>query len=191
VSELEPNHETVKDVQSIVAPSNKNLLTRAAGMIETLLVYISILLSAALTINLIAGVFFRYVLNSPIFWADELSILLFAWLTFLGGCIAVKRYEMAAVTIVLDRLSQKAKIVLNLVIQLLVLLFSGIICYYSYIWVSSPSVATMISSTLRVDMWWIFSIVPISMLCIAIFSLSNIVDEFIHYGAVNAKGGKQ
>lgn len=188
---MDPNNEIVKEVHSLGAPFNQNLLTRAAGMIETLLVYISILLSSLLTINLILGVFFRYVLNSPVFWADELSILLFAWLTFLGGSIAVKRYEMVAVTIVLDRLSQKVRIGFTIFIQLLVLLFSAIICYYSYIWVTSPSVSNMISSTLRVEMWWIYSIVPLSMLCIIIFSLSNIYEQFMQYRVVDAKGGKQ
>ncbi|PWA05116.1 TRAP transporter small permease [Pueribacillus theae] len=176
--------------QNIIDSSNhqNNLLARIATLLDKFLVYISIILSAVLTINLIVAVLFRYVLSMPIFWADELSLLLFAWITFLGGCLAIKRSEMAAVTMILDRLSSKLKLIFQIIIQLSILFFTIIIAYYSYIWVTSPSVSNMISSTLRIEMWWIYSIVPISMVCIFIFTINNLYNHILEY-RFRDKGG--
>lgn len=40
---------------------------------------------AAMSLAMLAQVFFRYVLAAPISWAEEFAVLLFAWLTFLGA----------------------------------------------------------------------------------------------------------
>lgn len=158
-----------------------HLLPRIATFLDKILVYLSIFLTALLTVNLITAVFFRYVLSKPIFWADELSLLLFAWLTFLGGCLAVKRSEMAAVTIVFDRLSSKMKFIFYSIIQLSILFFAVLVAYYSFLWIKSPSVQNMISATLRIDTWWFYLIVPISMACIVVFSINNFYSYLLQY----------
>jgi TRAP-type transport system small permease protein len=42
-------------------------------------------LMAAASAAILAQVFFRYVLNAPISWAEEFAVLLFAWIIFLGA----------------------------------------------------------------------------------------------------------
>ena len=150
-----------------------NLLSRIANGLDKILVWISLALGTVLTLNMIIAVFFRTI-SSPIFWADELSLILFAWLTFLGGSLAVKRSELAAVTILLDRLSSKFKMLLLIVIELVVIFFAVLIGYYSFNWVSSPSVMNMLSPTLGIGMWITYLIVPFSMFCIIIFSIDKI-----------------
>jgi len=43
------------------------------------------ILMAAASLAILAQVFFRYVLNAPISWAEEFAVLLFAWIIFLGA----------------------------------------------------------------------------------------------------------
>lgn len=43
------------------------------------------MLMAAASLAILAQVFFRYVLNAPISWAEEFAVLLFAWIIFLGA----------------------------------------------------------------------------------------------------------
>ena len=45
-----------------------------------------------------AGVFWRYVLDSPLVWADELAGILFLWLVSLGAAIALRRSEHMRMT---------------------------------------------------------------------------------------------
>ncbi len=44
----------------------------------------------AMTCIVFVSVVFRYVLNSPLAWTEELASLLFAWLTFVGAYIGAR-----------------------------------------------------------------------------------------------------
>lgn len=159
----------------------KNILSRISDIIESILSVVSIVLTIGLVVNMVVAVFFRYVLSKPIFWADELSLILFVWITFLGGCLALKKAEMPAVTLLFDKLTPMFQLILSFVIQFTVLAFSVILGYFSYLWIISPSVVNMISATLRINMWWIYLIVPISMLCMIVFSISIINKSVVNY----------
>ena len=50
----------------------------------------ALLVAAEVTI-LFAGVVSRYVLDSPLFWTDELANFLFLWLSMLGMVVALRR----------------------------------------------------------------------------------------------------
>lgn len=152
-----------------------NIVSLTAEALDKFLVWFSILIGAALTINMITAVFFRYVLNSPIFWADELSLFLFCWITFLGGSLAVRRSDMAAVTVILNSLPFTARKLVSMLVQCSILFFAVVIGYYSIIWIKSPSVMNMLSPALSVKVWVLYTIVPFSMLCIAVFAVEHLL----------------
>ncbi len=52
---------------------------------------------------LFAGVIWRYVLDSPLVWSDELAGMLFLWLAMLGAVIALRRREHMCMTAVVAR----------------------------------------------------------------------------------------
>ena len=49
------------------------------------------------TISIFAQVIFRYMFNSPIYWADEFAVLIFAWMIFMGTVVAIKYNEQISV----------------------------------------------------------------------------------------------
>ncbi len=51
-----------------------------------------------------AGVIWRYVLNAPLVWSDELASIVFLWLALLGGVIALQRGEHMRLTTVVSLL---------------------------------------------------------------------------------------
>ncbi len=53
---------------------------------------------------LLAGVIWRYVLDNPLVWTDELAEMLFLWLVSLGAVIALRRAEHMRMTFVVGRL---------------------------------------------------------------------------------------
>jgi len=158
-------------------PSGSSPLSLITLALDKFLIWVSIAVGAVLAINMIVAVFFRYVLSSPIFWADELSLYLFCWATFLGASLAVKRSDMAAVTFLLNRLSERGRILGSLVIQLSILFFAVVMGYYSTVWIMSPSVMNLLSPALSMKMWKLYLIVPISMLCMAIFTVEHMVHQ--------------
>ena len=56
---------------------------------------------------LFAGVIWRYVLDSPLVWSDELAGMLFLWLAMLGAVIALRRREHMRMTAMVVRLPQR------------------------------------------------------------------------------------
>jgi len=56
----------------------------------------------AMTCIVFVSVVFRYVLNSPLAWTEELASLLFAWLTFVGAYVGFRtRSHIAIDTLVI------------------------------------------------------------------------------------------
>lgn len=70
-----------------------------------------------------AQVFFRYVLNASLPWPDELAVLLFGWITWLGGAVGVHRRTHLRMDFVYVRFGAAGRRRLDLVIDLLVLGF--------------------------------------------------------------------
>ena len=54
------------------------------------------------------NVFSRFVLNSSIYWGDELALVLFVWLTFLGAAVGVREKAHYTFHYFLDRMKGKA-----------------------------------------------------------------------------------
>lgn len=170
---LEKNLKTPEE-KPFVQPK-RNIISVVADYVEKFLAGLGIMTGILLTINMVVAVLFRYALNKPIFWADELSLYLFCWMTFIGTSLAVKRSEMAAVTLLYDRLSPKGKQIVGIFIQLSMLIFAAIVFYYSLKWVTSPSVVNQLSPTIPVKLWVLYSIVPFSMLSITLFNIDHVI----------------
>ncbi len=60
-------------------------------------------LMAALTVDLMLGVFSRYVLVQTFTWYDEVARICFVWVVFLGAAVGVKRHAHWSLRLVVDR----------------------------------------------------------------------------------------
>ena len=76
---------------------------------------------------LFAGVVWRYVLNSPLFWSDEVAGLLFLWLVMLGAVIALRRGAHMRMTAVVSVLPPRAQRFLATFSALVVAIFVAVI----------------------------------------------------------------
>lgn len=65
---------------------------------------IASILLAVVFVIFVTSVFMRYVLNTPLAWADELSVILFSILIFFASALAVKPSEQVRFEVVYDLL---------------------------------------------------------------------------------------
>lgn len=65
--------------------------------------WVCLVLMAALSVDLMLGVFSRYVLASTFTWYDEIARLLFVWIVFLGAAVGVRRSGHFRLHLVIDR----------------------------------------------------------------------------------------
>jgi len=80
-------------------------------------------ITTTLVIITFYGVVMRYLLNAPVVWLLEISLILYSWLTFIGAAIAFKRHQHIKINILENRLSGISKKALLIIIQLIVLAF--------------------------------------------------------------------
>jgi tripartite ATP-independent transporter DctM subunit len=84
-------------------------------------------LVVAETVILLCGVIFRYGLNQPLIWSDELASILFSWLAMSGAVLALHRGQHMRLTAIVTRLPEKWRGWLEAVSALTVCAFVGLI----------------------------------------------------------------
>ena len=66
--------------------------------------HVSVALVVALGIVVFLQVFNRYVLKAPLTWSEELAMLLFQWVAFLGSAVGVKRMSHFGIDVIVKRM---------------------------------------------------------------------------------------
>ncbi len=101
------------------------------GRLDTVVAFATELAAAALVVTEIgilgAGVFWRYVLDNPLAWSDELASMLFLWLISLGAVIALRRGEHMRMTVVVRRLPPGLQRFLGHAAALVVVVFTMVV----------------------------------------------------------------
>jgi TRAP-type C4-dicarboxylate transport system permease small subunit len=75
----------------------------------------------------LAQVVFRYALNDPLTWSEELARYLFIWCAFLGWLIASRRNTHLAIGFLADRMSRRSRALLAIALQLATLGFAYVL----------------------------------------------------------------
>ena len=78
------------------------------------------ILVVALAIVVFLQVFNRYVLKAPLAWSEDLAMLLFQWVTFLGAAIGVKRMRHFGIELVVRTLPEKIHRAIEYIVPVLV-----------------------------------------------------------------------
>src|SRR5512137_1402597 len=63
----------------------------------------------ALAVIVFLQVFNRFVLKAPLAWSEDLAMLLFQWVAFLGAAVGVKRIRHFGIELVVKRMSARAR----------------------------------------------------------------------------------
>jgi TRAP-type C4-dicarboxylate transport system permease small subunit len=77
--------------------------------LENLVEATCVVLVAALAVVVFLQVFNRFILKTPLAWSEDLAMLLFQWVAFLGAAVGVKRMRHFGIELVVRRFSEKAR----------------------------------------------------------------------------------
>jgi TRAP-type transport system small permease protein len=143
-------------------------------------------LMVALFVEVTTGVVFRAIGHSLI-WYDEVASVMLAWLTFYGSALAsVKRAHIGCPEVV-DALPRRARRALNVVAQLVVIAFFGVLA-----WVGVAIMPALAGDTL-VSLGWVpmnvvQSVIPISAALIVVAEVTHLLD-LLNAGTPPPAGG--
>lgn len=71
------------------------------------------------------GVIKRYFLNDPFIWLEEVQLMFFVWITYLGAGIAFRTGSHVAIEFIVDKLPMAIRKVTEIIIAIIVLMILG------------------------------------------------------------------
>ena len=86
----------------------------------------------AMTCIVFVSVVFRYVLNSPLAWTEELASLLFAWLTFVGAYVGIRSRSHISIDTLVVFLPDGARRALSRLVDVGVLLLLVVFAWQGF-----------------------------------------------------------
>ena len=104
--------------EAAVAP-----LARLTARLDRLACWTCVVLFVAILLVMMLQVAFRYVLNAPLTWTEELARYLYIWACWLGAPVALRRGNHIAIAFVSDRVSRGVGRIMALVTQVAALVF--------------------------------------------------------------------
>jgi len=105
-------------------------MDRALRMISLIPRIILVILMVIMLVDMMLGVFFRYVVGQALAWSEEVGTLSLIWLTFVGGAIGITRGSHFSIHLLLDHLGPRRQRLLRFFIALLIMLFGLILVPY-------------------------------------------------------------
>ncbi|NLY36856.1 MAG: TRAP transporter small permease [Tissierellia bacterium] len=105
----------------------KNKIIKTLNKIEDTAL---IVMFAAMVGIIFFQVVMRYVFNNSSSWSEELGKFLFVWLSWIGISIGHRRKEHIRITLVVDKLPPKWKIISEALSELVLIIICGITLYY-------------------------------------------------------------
>ena len=130
----------------------------------------------ALAATVFVQVFNRFVLQTPLAWSEDLAMLLFQWMVFLGAALGVKRMRHFGIGLLVQRFPARARHALELVVPLIM---AGVafIMVAQGISLLSLNVARRYG-TMNLSYTWAFLPIPVSGLLILFYLIQHEVHRW-------------
>jgi len=144
--------------------------------IDKLLEWSLVLLMRILVLDVLWQVTSRYIMNSPSSFTDELAGYLLIWVGVLGTAYVAGKREHLAIDLLLQRSSPRRKFKLEMIIGVLVILFSVAVFIVGGTWLSYTRFYLDVrSSALGMPLGIVYLVLPISGILIAYFDIDNMI----------------
>ena len=161
----------------------------------------AIICGATLTLCVIlvnVNVVFRYFLNNPIKWTDEVVTSLFVWTVFMGSAYAHRRKAHLGVDIVVNLVHGPAKTVIEVIVEVLEILVLLLLTYISAQYVCNliwkrgiicqikngvfqwGTIKLTYTDTLRIPKWYTGVAVPLGFGLSFIYSVVSFLRDRLH-----------
>ena len=143
-----------------------------------------VLFFATMVVVMLMSVFFRYVLNNPFEWTEELVRFLWLGLCFLAINIGVRRNEHIGISVIVDNLPPKFAKILGYMVDLLSGLFLVVLIRQAYLMTNQT---VMTAAALKISMFWPY----LTLLVGACLAFIQLVVRFITILYRGGKAGSQ
>ena len=139
--------------------------------------WFTILLFAALVLDVLWGVISRYVPGiRPSDWTEELAVYLLVWVSLLGAALTYRNYGHLGVDYFVVKLDVSAQRLVAIIIEVAALIFGGFaLCYGGWRLVMDNLDANQLTPVLQWKTGYLYSAVPLSGVFFCAFALEHLL----------------
>lgn len=144
--------------------------------IDKYLGYFLIALMSIMTLDVLWGVFTRYALGSQASWTEELARFLLIWIGILGAAYASGQKMHLAIDLLQPKLEEQNQKRVSTFIHLLIIAFAlAIMVIRGGRLIYITNVLGQISPAMRVPMYFVYSVIPLSGFLIIYYKITEII----------------
>ncbi len=151
----------------------QSLFMKTVGKLESAVRWIVVVLLIIMVVDIITAVFFRYVLQNSIFWAEELSRYLMIWAGMLGAGLAMKDDAHIGIDFVVRALPNSIQFIAKVIAKLVVEIFLIVVFIESIDYLRTLSIQR--SAALEIPMALPYLSVTAGMVFMAIENILGII----------------
>jgi len=141
-----------------------------------------ILLMGILVIDVTWQVVSRYILNKPSSWSEELARMLIIWVSLLGASVGFLYRSHLGVDYFVNKLPEESRSLVEFISHILVAVFALLVLICGgYQVVSRTLITNQLSPALQIKMGYVYLALPISGVCIMMFSLEAAYEKYIAF----------
>ncbi len=134
---------------------------------DTVVEAVCAVLMVALAVIVFVQVFNRFVLQTPLAWSEDMAMLLYQWVVFVGAALGVKRLRHFGIELVVRQFPERWRHGVELATPLVMLLVAVVMIVQGYTLVSINQNRTF--STMDLSYVWAFLPIPLSGVLIIIY----------------------
>lgn len=139
----------------------------------------------ALTVIVCLQVFNRFVLKVPLAWSEDMAMLLFQWVVFIGAALGVKRLRHFGIELVVRRFPERWRHAVDLLTPIVMAIVALVMIFQG--WAILGLNRTRIFSSMDLTYTWAFLPIPISGALILIYLVQLEIDRW--RGKSSTQGG--
>lgn len=145
-------------------------------MIDKVVEWFSIGLVIVMVLLVLWQIVARYLLNSPSSFSEALTRYLFVWLVLVTSTYAFGSRDHMYISALNDRLRGKTRTVVNLLIEILTILFAACVMVFGGSIIARMQMVSL-DSSLHIPMGIVYAIIPICGVITVFYCICNILEE--------------
>jgi TRAP-type C4-dicarboxylate transport system permease small subunit len=143
---------------------------------------------ALLVLDVVWGVFTRYIMGEQAKWTEELARFLLVWVSLLGGAVAFGTKGHLGVDFFVGKFHPETRKLMAVVVHLIVLFFAGAVFLYGGGRVVADALAMeQMTPALGWKMGHVYLALPISGIFMILYTIENLIETVV----ASAAGGEQ
>ncbi|WP_235839089.1 TRAP transporter small permease [Clostridium sp. Marseille-P2415] len=128
-----------------------------------------------MTVIAVYQVVTRYVFNNPSSFSEELLTYSFAWMSMFAATLVFGERDHMRLAYFADKLTEKKGILLAVATECIILVFTVLVLIYGGISITKLTM-TQVTASLGIPMGYVYSIMPVSGVLTAVYSIINIAN---------------